>query len=110
MGSGPASYLAGTFNPRALCLMSAYTSIKRVAEHAVGWLRIFVKERFENINMVGNAECPTFILHGRQDEVIPFSHGQELSQASIGKPVVFVDRPNMTHNDFLINRDLLSPL
>lgn len=31
MGSGPASFLAGTYNPRALCLMSAYTSIKRVA-------------------------------------------------------------------------------
>ena len=31
MGSGPASFLAGTFNPRALCIMSGYTSIKRVA-------------------------------------------------------------------------------
>lgn len=65
MGSGPASFLAGTFNPRALCLMSAYTSIKRVAADSVGWLRIFVSERFENIQQVTKAECPTFILHGR---------------------------------------------
>ena len=31
MGSGPAAFLAGTYNPGALMLMSAYTSIKRVA-------------------------------------------------------------------------------
>ena len=31
MGSGPASFLAGSFNPGALCLMSAYTSIKGAA-------------------------------------------------------------------------------
>ena len=31
MGSGPACFLAGRFNPRALCVMSGYTSIKRIA-------------------------------------------------------------------------------
>ena len=31
MGGGPASFLAGRFNPGALGLMSAYTSVKRVA-------------------------------------------------------------------------------
>lgn len=50
IGSGPASFLAGTFNPRALCLMSGYTSIKRAAADRVGWLRVFLAERFDNIN------------------------------------------------------------
>ena len=67
MGSGPASFLAGQFNPRALCLMSAYTSIKRVAADSVGFLRILVAERFENIVEVARARCATFILHGRMD-------------------------------------------
>jgi len=31
MGSGPACFLAGTFNPRALCVMSGFTSIKRIS-------------------------------------------------------------------------------
>ena len=65
MGSGPASWLAGSFSPAALCIMSGYTSIKQAARDQVGWLRIFVKERFENIEMVKRARCPTFILHGR---------------------------------------------
>ena len=55
MGSGPASFLAGNFNPGALCLMSAYTSIRAVAGDAVGFLRIFVSERFNNIDMVKKA-------------------------------------------------------
>jgi len=75
MGSGPAAWLAGTFSPGALGIMSGYTSIRRVARDQVGFLRIFLAERFDNINQVAKATCPTFILHGRQDEVIPFYHG-----------------------------------
>ena len=111
MGGGPAAWLAGTFKPSALCLMSAYTSVGRVAtDHVGGFLAFFLKERFDNINQVARARCPTFILHGRQDEVIPFHHGQELNDAAIGEPKVFIDRPHMTHNDYNLSRDLLRPL
>ena len=44
------------------------------------------------------------------DNVIPFHQGQELYQASVGEPRTFIDRHQMTHNDFNMNRDLLSPL
>ena len=111
MGGGPAAWLAGTFKPRALGLMSAYTSVCRVARDHVGWFpTLFLSERFENINQVARARCPTFILHGHQDEVIPFHHGQELNEAAIGEPKVFIERPHMTHNDYNLNRDLLRPL
>ena len=92
MGSGPASFLAGNYNPAALCLMSAYTSVKAVAGDVVGWLSFLVQQRFNNLEMVKKATCPTFILHGRQDEVIPFHHGKTLSEQSRGIPVVFEDR------------------
>ena len=110
MGSGPASYLAGNFNPAALCLMSAYTSVKAVAGDVVGWLSFLVSQRFNNLDMVKKATCPTFILHGKQDEVIPFHHGKTLSKESKGIPVVFEERAQMTHNDYRMNQDLLWPL
>lgn len=44
MGGGPASWLAGNFNPGALMLMSAYASIRAVAGDIVGLLRFLVKE------------------------------------------------------------------
>ena len=51
MGSGPACWLAGQFNPGALCVMSGYTSVKRIAsDHVGGFLGFFVAERFDNIN------------------------------------------------------------
>jgi hypothetical protein len=53
MGSGPACYLAAKYNPKLLILMSAYRSIKAVADNmvskAVSWV---VKERFENIEKI----------------------------------------------------------
>jgi len=52
MGSGPAAFIAGTFNPGALCLMSAYTSIRSVAGDVVGLLRFLVSERFNNLEMI----------------------------------------------------------
>lgn len=110
MGSGPASYLAGNFNPAALCLMSAYTSVKAVAGDVVGWLSFLVSQRFNNLEMVKKATCPTFILHGKQDEVIPFHHGKTLCKESKGIPVVFEERAQMTHNDYRMNQDLLWPL
>lgn len=38
LGSGPATFLAAKYNPGSLFLMSAYTSIKSVANSKVGFL------------------------------------------------------------------------
>ena len=50
MGSGPACWLAGKFNPGALMIMSGYASIRRVAGDLVGWLSFIIKEQFDNIH------------------------------------------------------------
>lgn len=84
MGGGPACFLGGNFKPGALLLMSTYTSIKAVAGDSVGFLKFLISERFENIEMVKKAECPTFILHGMADEVIAYHHGEELAANSVG--------------------------
>lgn len=49
MGSGPACFLAGTFNPGGLIVMSGYASIRRVAGDVIGWLKFTVKEQFDNV-------------------------------------------------------------
>ena len=47
MGGGPASFLAGNFSPRALCLMSAFMSIKKMAsDKTLGLLSWCVSDRF----------------------------------------------------------------
>ena len=92
MGGGPACFLGGHFNPGALMLMSAYTSVRAVAGDKVGFLRFLVAERFTNIAMIARATCPTFILHGMADDVVPYHHGEELAQAAVGRPIKFISR------------------
>ena len=76
IGSGPAAWLAANYNPGALCLMSAFTSVCAAASVSVGkFLSLFVAERFNNLVEVARATCPTLIVHGRLDDIVPFSHG-----------------------------------
>jgi fermentation-respiration switch protein FrsA (DUF1100 family) len=37
-----------------------------------------VGDRFPNVDYAPYIACPVFIVHGTQDEVVPFWHGQEL--------------------------------
>jgi fermentation-respiration switch protein FrsA (DUF1100 family) len=67
MGSGPATYLGSKKQACALLLMSPYTSIKDVAKNLLGYfafLSVIVYERFRNIDLIKNAKCPAFFLHG----------------------------------------------
>ena len=74
MGSGPATYLSTKKNANSLLLMSAYTSIKDVARNLLGWmsfLSVIVYERFRNIDLIKEAKCPVFFLHGLKDKLVP---------------------------------------
>ena len=53
--------------------------------------------------------CPTFILHGQKDALIPIEHAQALNDACSG-PTYMVNPPSMTHNDFDFYEDLIRPL
>ena len=35
-------------------------------------------DKFPNVDYAPSIRCPMFIVHGTQDEVVPFWHGQEL--------------------------------
>lgn len=41
----------------------------------------FVLSQFPNIDYAPNIKCPVFIVHGTQDEVVPFWHGEDLFMA-----------------------------
>ena len=75
MGSGPATYLSAHHNPGALILMSPYTSIRNIVRNKVGsWMSWIVAEHFDNLKLMPKVTCPTFIVHGQKDTLIPFEH------------------------------------
>jgi len=112
MGSGPATYLASKNKAFSLLLMSPYTSIKDVSRSLLGkfsfLLTPIVYERFRNIDMMKDAQCPVFFLHGLKDKLIPHSHSMDLNQACPSISYMHLP-PNMDHNEFDFIDDLVNP-
>lgn len=79
IGSGPATWLASKREVGILVLMSAFTSIRGVVRDLAGKLiQYFVKERFNNLENIAKVKCPTFLVHGLKDTLIPYKHSQDL--------------------------------
>lgn len=82
LGSGPSCYLAQKTaregrSVGGLILQSPLLSAFRVAFEFRFTMRM-MGDRFPNIDYAPHIACPVFIIHGTQDEVVPFWHGQEL--------------------------------
>jgi abhydrolase domain-containing protein 17 len=80
LGSGPSCYLAAKTatagrSVAGLILQSPLLSAYRVA---FNFRFTMTGDKFPNIDYAQNIKCPVFIIHGTQDEVVPFWHGQDL--------------------------------
>lgn len=86
LGSGPACYLAEKFKTRRLILYTPYLSLPELVRGmaGVGTLAPFVWYKFPNraklISWFIRPDEPREVLvaHGKNDVVIPFSHGQTI--------------------------------
>lgn len=75
IGSGAATELAARREIGVLALISPFTSLKDVVKEMVGrFLKFLVKERFNNLENIAKVSCPTLIVHGTQDAMIPVEH------------------------------------
>ncbi len=104
MGSGPACQVALQYkNLAALVLVSPYTSLKAAARSLFGSVASFlVRERFDNLKAMEQIRCPTLIVHGQKDSLIPQSHAKELHLKCKGVSRLIIS-PDMTHNDYSIH-------
>ena len=110
IGSGPACFIARNYPIGCLLLMSAFTSIKDVVKNVAGRLaKLMVKERFRNIDHMPYIKCPTFLVHGIRDKLVPFSHSQKLHEDCAGPCALFLP-PKMEHNRFDYCDDLVLPM
>jgi len=94
LGGGPSCYLAKKYPVGGLILESTFTSAPRV----VTGVRLLPFDPFPNISRIRRITCPKLIIHGTEDEVIPFSHGKKLAAAA-AQPHRFVEIEGAGHND-----------
>lgn len=78
IGSGPAVDLAANEHVAGLVIESGLMSAFRVMTH---W-RLLPFDKFENLKKMPRVRCPVLVIHGRDDHVIPFYHGEALYAAA----------------------------
>ncbi len=74
VGGGPAVYLAYKYNIAGLIVESSFVTAFRVITR----IRLFPFDKFPNINLIDKVNCPVLVIHGKDDETIPFWHGEKL--------------------------------
>lgn len=71
-------------------------------------INMLLADRFRNIDIINEVRCPTFFVHGQQDQLIPFQHSRKLQEACSGPTAIIIPR-NMDHNEFDFVDDLVQP-
>ena len=72
-------------------------------------LSYLIQDRFQNIEKIPKVTCPTFIVHGMRDKLIPYDHSRELHDKCGAQLKSIILPATMDHNDFDFCEDLITP-
>ncbi len=99
LGASVASWLATQHQPLALIVESSFTSVPDIAQELYPWLPARWLSRFSHAtrDYVRNVRCPILVTHSRDDEIIPFHHGEAIF-ASANEPRTLLALRG-THNE-----------
>ena len=85
-------------------LITPLTNGKEQAEAAgLGAISLLAGSSFDNITKIGNIKSPLLVIHGTNDQVIPFSMGKEIfDRAKVKKKFVKIEGANHNnlHDDY----------
>ena len=113
LGGGVATGLAYELcgdgaNPGGLILRCTFTSLADAGAYHYPWLpvRLVLLDRYPSIERIPHVTCPLLVMHGQQDRIVPFEHGEKLfhaapSNSHCGVPKRFVALPDAGHNDMM---------
>ncbi len=82
LGSAVAIHAAIQQPPTHLVLDSAFTSMREVVGEVASWVPGgLIPKLYESLDKVNEIKCPTLIIHGGKDTLVPLVHGQRLHTA-----------------------------
>ena len=99
LGGAIAAWLAQSQTPRALIVESTFTSVPDMGAQLYPYFPVRFLSRFD-YNAMGylrKVDCPVLVVHSRDDEMIPFSHGRRLFEAA-NEPKALLEITG-THNE-----------
>ena len=106
LGGAVASWLAVRHPPRALVLLSTFTSVPELGAQLYPFLPVRLISRFgyDNLAHVRQSKAPLLVAHSRDDEIIPFAHGRAIFEAAAG-PKRFLEMRGGHNDGFIFMRD-----
>lgn len=81
LGGGAICTLIGRRPFAALVLSSTFTSLRPLARSMFA-PPVLLEDPLDNLAAIKRFDGPVLVLHGTHDEVIPYSHGEELAAAA----------------------------
>lgn len=106
LGGAVASWLAAQHAPRALLLMSTFTSVPDLAAQLYPFMpvRLIARFSYDNLANLRRISSPLLVAHSRDDEIVPFAHGQALFAAAAG-PRQFLEMRGGHNEAFIFARE-----
>ena len=106
LGGALAAWLAARVQPGALILESAFISVPELAAELYWWLpaRWLSRLQYNTRNYLAEVHCPVQVIHSREDEIIPYRHGQSLYEAA-HPPRTFLELRGDHNTGFIVSGD-----
>jgi fermentation-respiration switch protein FrsA (DUF1100 family) len=84
VGGSVAARLAVQRHPLALIVESSFTSIPDIAQEIYPWLpaRWLARLSHATVDYIRDVRCPVLVVHSRDDEIVPFHHGEDIFAAA----------------------------
>lgn len=96
LGSGPSCWLAGRHPVAGLILDGAFSSTFRVLTE----IKLLPFDKFDNLAILPNLDCPVLLIHGKLDAVVPFAHALAMEKILATPPeTLWVEAAN--HNNLI---------
>ncbi len=107
LGGAVAAWLASRQQPGALVLASVFISVPDLGAEIYPFLPVKLLARF-NYNTrayLQNVEAPVLIAHSREDDIVPYRHGQALFEAA-REPKTFLEMRGGHNDSFLFSQEI----
>jgi len=102
LGTGIASYLASENQPKQLILETPYHSILDVAKSRFPMfpIKVLLRYHFPTFKVLPKTTCPITIIHGTDDNLVPYASGKKLSELGLDN-LDFITVEGAGHNNLI---------
>lgn len=106
LGGTVASWLAVQHPPRALVLLSTFTSAPDLGAQVYPFIPVRLISRFsyDTLANLRQIKVPVLVAHSRDDDIVPFAHGRRLFEAA-GEQKQFLEMRGGHNDGFVFMRE-----